>query len=121
VVSTGEYPIGIAINGETSAAIRDKGAPLGFKVLAPSIVKPEGLFVMKNAPHPHAALLFVEWVLSDEAQNYLAGTLGKGSAMKGVRGKFKEFQVKPDYVVSPKLGANLATYIQDFRKIIGAP
>ena len=121
VVTSGEYPVGIAINGETSAAIREKGAPLGFKVLAPSIVKPEGLFIAKNAPHPHAALLFAEWVLSDEAQGFLAGTLGKGSAMKGVRSKFKEFQVKPDYVVNPKLGANLQTYIQDFRKIMGAP
>jgi len=47
--------------------------------------------------------------------------LGKGSAMKGVRSKFKEFQVKPDYVVNPKLGTNLQVYIQDFRKIMGAP
>ena len=121
VVTSGEYPIGIAINGETSAAIREKGAPLGFKVLAPTIVKPEGLFVAKNSPHPHAALLFAEWVLSEEAQSFLAGTLGKGSAMKGARSKFKEFQVKPDFVVSPKLGANLQSYIQDFRKIMGAP
>ena len=121
VVTSGEYPIGIAINGETSAAIREKGAPLGFKVLAPSIVKPEGLFLAKNAPHPHAALLFVEWVLSEEAQSFLAMTLGKGSAMKGVRSKFKEFQLQPDFVVSPKLGANLQNYIQDFRKIMGAP
>jgi iron(III) transport system substrate-binding protein len=121
VVTSGEYPIGIAINGETSAAIREKGAPLGFKVLAPAIVKPEGFFVAKNAPHPHAALLFTEWVLSEEAQSFLATTLGKGSAMKGVRSKFKDFQVKPDFVVSPKLGANLQNYIQDFRKIMGAP
>ncbi len=121
VVSSGEYPIGIAINGETSAAIREKGAPLGFKVLAPVIVKPEGLFVAKNAPHPHAALLFAEWVLSEEAQSFLATTLGKGSAMKGARSKFKEFQLKPDFVVSPKLGANLQSYIRDFRKIMGAP
>ena len=121
VVTSGEYPIGIAINGETSAAIREKGAPLGFKVLAPSIVKPEGLFLAKNAPHPHAALLFVEWVLSEEAQSFLAGTLGKGSAMRGAKSKFKDFQIKPDFVVSPKLGANLQNYIQDFRKIMNAP
>jgi iron(III) transport system substrate-binding protein len=121
VVASGEYPIGIAINGETSAAIREKGAPLGFKVLAPAIVKPEGYFVAKNAPHPHAALLFTEWVLSEEAQSFLATTLGKGSAMKGVRSKFKDFQVKPDFVVSPKLGASLQNYIQEFRKIMGAP
>ena len=105
----------------TQVVTREKGAPLGFKVLAPTIVKPEGLFLAKNAPHPHAALLFVEWVLSDEAQSFLATSLGKGSAMKGVRSKFKDFQVKPDFVVSPKLGANLQNYIQDFRKIMGAP
>ncbi|HMA81426.1 MAG TPA: hypothetical protein VKR81_11070, partial [Candidatus Binatia bacterium] len=60
-------------------------------------------------------------VLSDEAQSFLAGTLGKGSAMKGARSKFKDFQLKPDFVVSPKLGTNLQTYIQDFKKIMGAP
>lgn len=121
VVTSGEYPIGIAINGETSAAIREKGAPLGFKVLTPVIVKPEGLFTMKNSPHPHASLLFSEWVLSQEAQSFLATTLGKGSAMKGVQSKFQEFRLRPDYVVNPKLGANLQAYIQDFRKIMGAP
>jgi iron(III) transport system substrate-binding protein len=120
VVSSGEFPIGIAINGETSAAIRDKGSPLGFKVLSPKIVKPEGLFLAKNSPHPHATLLFAEWVLSEEGQTVLATNLGKGIAMKGVRGKYQEFQLQPDYVVSPKLGPKLTTYIQDFAKILGA-
>lgn len=119
VVSSGEYPIGIAINGETSAGIREKGAPLGFSVLAPKIVKPEGLFVAKNAPHPHSALLFAEWALSDEAQTYLAGTLGKGVAIKGIRSRHREFQVQPDFVVTPDLGPKLRDYIRDFRKIMG--
>jgi iron(III) transport system substrate-binding protein len=120
VVSSGEFPVAIAINGETSAAIRDKGAPLGFKVLSPKIVKPEGLFLAKNAPHPNATLLFAEWVLSEEGQTVLASTLGKGIAMRGVRGKYQEFQVQPDYVVTPKLGPQLTSYIQDFGKILGA-
>src|SRR5262249_26536370 len=121
VVTSVEYPIGIGINGESSAAIRDKGAPLGFKVLSPTIVKPEGLFLPKNTPHPYAALLFVEWVLSDEAQSFLATTLGKSSAMKGVRSKFKEFQLQPDFVVTPKLGPRLQAYIQEFAKIMNVP
>jgi iron(III) transport system substrate-binding protein len=120
VVSSGEYPIGIAINGETSAAIRDKGAPLGFKVLSPKIVKPEGLFLARNSPHPHASLLFADWVLSEEGQSVLAGKLGKGVAMKGVRSKFQEFQLQPDYVVTPQLGPKLKAYIEDFAKIVGA-
>ena len=120
VVSSGEYPIGIAINGETSAAIRDKGAPLGFKVLAPKIVKPEGLFLARNSPHPHASVLFADWVLSEEGQSVLSGKLGKGVAMKGVRSKFQEFHIQPDYVVTPQLGPKLKSYIEDFAKIVGA-
>ena len=119
VVSSGEFPVAIAVNGETSAAIRDKGAPLGFKVLAPKIVKPEGLFLAKNSPHPNATLLFAEWVLSEEGQTVLASTLGKGIAMRNVRGKYQEFEVQPDYVVTPKLGPKLTSYIQEFGKILG--
>ena len=119
VVGTGEFPIGIAVNGETSSAIRDKGSPLGFKLLAPKIVKPEGFFLMKNSPHPHAAILFAEWVLAEEAQTFLAATLGKGTAMKGVKSKYQEFQLQPDYVVTPKLGPKLNDYLKEFRQIMG--
>jgi hypothetical protein len=31
--------------------------------------------------------------------------------MKGVRSKFKEFQMQPDFVVTPKLGPKLQAYI----------
>lgn len=121
MVSSGEYPVGIAINGETSAGIREKGGPLGFKVLSPKIVKPEGLFFAKNSPHPHAAVLFMDWILSEEGQSLLAGKLGKGVAMKGVRSRYEEFQLQPDYVVTPKLGPVLKTYIEEFAKILGVP
>lgn len=39
--------------------------------------------------------------------------------MKGLRSKIKEFQIQPDFVVGPKLGANLQNYMQEFRKIMG--
>ena len=119
VVGTGEYPVGIAINGETSAAIRDKGLPLGFKLLAPKIVKPEGFFLIKSSSHPHTTVLFADWVLSEEAQSFLATTLGKGTAMRGVKSKYQEFQVQPDYVVTPKLGPKLNDYLKEFRQIMG--
>ena len=47
--------------------------------------------------------------LSDEAQNFSRRQLGQGQRHEGVRSKFKEFQVKPDYVVNPKLGADFET------------
>jgi ABC-type Fe3+ transport system substrate-binding protein len=81
--------------------MRDKGAPLGFSVLPPGIIKPNGFFVAKKAPHSHAALLFTDGSLSEEGQKVLAVNLGKGVAMKGVSAKYKEVQGEADYVVGP--------------------
>jgi len=119
LVAAGEYPIAIAVVGETSAEMRERGAPLGFSVLAPKIIKPSAIFLARKAPNPHAALLFTEWVLSEEGQRFLATTLGKGVAMRGMQVKYKVFQVEPDFVVSPELGVKLAPYIKEFQKIFG--
>jgi hypothetical protein len=42
--------------------------------------------------------------------------LGKGSAMKGVRSRFKEFQLQPDFVVTSKLGPSCKTTFRIFVK-----
>ena len=119
LVAAGEYPIAISVNGETAAEFRDKGAPLGFSVLTPKIIKPNAVFLARKAPHPRAAVLFTSWVLSEEGQKVLATSLGKGVAMKGIQPKYSEFQVTPDFVVGIELGAKLKQYIRDFQKIFG--
>lgn len=119
LIAAGEQPIAIAVNAETAAAVRDKGAPLGFSVLSPRIIKPNGFFVAKKAPHPYAALLFTDWTLSEEGQKVLALELGKGVAMKGIPVKYKEFQGEPDYVVGPEFGDKLNQHMKEFQKIFG--
>jgi len=119
LVAAGEQPIAVLVNGETTAEVKDKGAPIAFSLLAPKIIKPNGLFVSKKAPHPHAALLFTDWVLSEEGQKVLAVELGKGVAMKGLPVKYKEFQVEPDYVVAAEFGNQLKQYMAEFQKILG--
>jgi iron(III) transport system substrate-binding protein len=119
LIAAGEQPIAIAVNAETTADMRDKGAPLGFSVLPPRIIKPNGFFVAKKAPHPHATLLFTDWALSEEGQKVLAIELGKGVAMKGIPSKYKEFQGEPDYVVGPEFGSQLKQHMTEFQKIFG--
>jgi iron(III) transport system substrate-binding protein len=119
LIAAGEQPIAIAVNAETAAEVRDKGAPLGFSVLSPRIIKPNGFFVAKKAPHPHAALLFTDWTLSEEGQKVLALELGKGVAMTGIPVKYKEFQGEPDYVVGPEFGNQLKQHMTEFQKIFG--
>ncbi len=119
LVAAGEQPIAILVNGETTAEVRDKGAPIGFSLLTPRIIKPNGFFMAKKAPHPHAALLFSDWTLSEEGQKVLAVELGKGVAMKGLPVKYKEFQGEPDYVVGAEFGDQLKQYMAEFQKILG--
>jgi iron(III) transport system substrate-binding protein len=45
--------------------------------------------MIKNAPHPNAALLFIDFLLSDEAQVILA-TEGLGAAIDGIDAKIPE-------------------------------
>jgi ABC-type Fe3+ transport system substrate-binding protein len=119
LIAAGEQPIAIAVNAETAAEVRDKGAPLGFSVLSPRIIKPNGFFVAKKAPHPHAALLFTDWTLSEEGQKVLALELGKGVAMNGIPVKYKEFQGEPDFVVGPEFSSQLKQHMLEFHKIFG--
>ena len=119
LIAAGEQTIGVTVNAETTAEMRDKGAPLAFSVLPPRIIKPNGFFVAKKAPHPHAALLFTDWSLSEEGQKVLAVELGKGVAMKDIPSKYKEFQGEPDYVVGPEFGNQLKQHMTEFQKIFG--
>jgi len=44
---------------------RKSGAPINWFALAPTVAYTDGIGVMKRAPHPHAAVLFYDFVLSD--------------------------------------------------------
>lgn len=50
----------------------DASAPVDWISIGPVIARPNGVGVSRTAPHPHAALLFYEYMISD-AQRFLTG------------------------------------------------
>ena len=50
---------------------RKAGAPVDWVSLGPIIARPNGAGVSRNAPHPYAALLFYDYMISD-AQQFLS-------------------------------------------------
>jgi len=48
-----------------------QGAPIRWKALTPTFGRPNAIGVARQAPHPHAALLFADFVLSREGQTIL--------------------------------------------------
>lgn len=58
-------------------------------MIEPAIAIPNGVGVSRNAVHPHAAVLFYEYMLSEEAQQVLA-KIGYVTSQKKIPSTFSK-------------------------------
>jgi iron(III) transport system substrate-binding protein len=72
LVVSGEVPFALASHYNVSESAKKKGAPVGWIALEPLVARANGVAVARRAPHPYAALLFYDWLISDEGQRLLA-------------------------------------------------
>jgi len=72
LVAAGEVPLALTVYGFSAEQTKRKGAPLDWFAIPPLIARATAAGVAKNAPHPHAAVLFHDFLLTD-AQAILAG------------------------------------------------
>jgi iron(III) transport system substrate-binding protein len=89
-LNRGEYAIFLSGGHPDLIANRKAGAPV--KQIRPVEgvgVTPIGQSLLKNAPHPNAAKLWIEWSLSDEGQSLLADQ-GYAVVRKGIKAKEPE-------------------------------
>ncbi|MBI4331608.1 MAG: extracellular solute-binding protein [Chloroflexi bacterium] len=96
----GKYPI--LIGGSTSAAQRffDAGAPIKKVTPVEGTYLTTGaaaFLLMKNAPHPNAVKLLINWWLTREGMTYLSETYGYQSARVDVPTHFLD----PDSIRKP--------------------
>jgi iron(III) transport system substrate-binding protein len=92
LVISGEVPLSPTIYDSHVLLSKRKGAPEDWNPLEPSITNLGSGAVAKKAPHPYAALLFVEFMLSEECQKLYVET-GYGSPhfdISGPSGKFEK-------------------------------
>jgi len=71
LVVAGEYQIMVSAALHHVAISQKKGAKIGFSSPDPVIARPDHIQLMKAAPHPHAAMLFIDFLLSKEGQGVL--------------------------------------------------
>jgi iron(III) transport system substrate-binding protein len=72
LVAAGELPVCLTIYSGNADSIKEKGGPIDWVAVEPLVGRPQALALAKNAPHPHAAVLFADFVLSPEGQKLLA-------------------------------------------------
>jgi iron(III) transport system substrate-binding protein len=72
LVASGEVPFALTVYNYKVEQLRQKGAPIDWLAIGPAIARPNGVGVARQAPNPHAALLFYEFEISEEGQKILA-------------------------------------------------
>jgi iron(III) transport system substrate-binding protein len=70
LVVSGEVPLALTVYNYKAEQLKNKGAPIDWFAFPPAIARPNGVGMLRRAPHPHAAVLFFDFMLSD-AQNLL--------------------------------------------------
>lgn len=86
LVAAGEkwiYPNNVAYN---TVALKAKGAPVEDVYLAPTSVVAYPAVAMQNGPHPAAARVLVNWLLSKEGQEAICGQQRLTCSLPGVPG-----------------------------------
>ena len=71
LVASGEIPLAITTYSHGAEKMKQRGAPVEWFAIAPAIGRANGIGVARSAPHPHAAALFVDFLLSPEGQAIL--------------------------------------------------
>ena len=114
----GEIPLVVDIYAYTVDRAKKNGAPIDFHVVEPAIVHTITGGISKNAPHPNAAKLFMDYLLSEEGQRtYLTESLEP--ARTGMDPAWVPKGIKL-YVNDPKIGDKVGDYQKLFADIFGS-
>ena len=122
-VIAGEYPLGIMTFNHHDAISAEKGAPCDWIKMEPIVATTSSIGIIKNAPHPNAAKLFIDFVLSDEGQQVLSDAFylpakpsikAKVPELKPAQGGFKVTSISPNDVTKG-LDKWIAIYNELFR------
>jgi iron(III) transport system substrate-binding protein len=115
----GESAIAIAARGRRVSEYKQQGAPIDYRILDPYAGEPNFVTLMQRAPHPFAALLFIDWMLSEEGQTRMA-EVGRVSVRRGIKHRpwVQELFQKDFVFLSPSsIGPNLNEIIEQFNRI----
>ena len=118
LVIAGESDIDIDSTFSVLTPLMRNGAPVAWTTLGPTLVVPVGHGVATRAPHPNAAKLFIDFVLSREGQRLIL-TFDRNSARSDLaqeQGAMKDVKLIP---LDPSLGDNMEFYARQAQEIFG--
>ena len=100
--------------------LKKRAAPVDWVAVEPLISRQFALALLKNAPHPNAAKLYIDFILSKEAQQELA-SIGYNSGRRDFESQIlKQIPPKLKIVpVRPEMGERYNEYFKLYRDVMG--
>jgi iron(III) transport system substrate-binding protein len=89
LLAAGEFPITMVSNANLILELKKAGAPIEPIRISPVFLRPSLLLLAANAPHPHAAMLYLDFLLSKEGQSLLAKS-GRLPGRKDIQAEDRE-------------------------------
>jgi iron(III) transport system substrate-binding protein len=71
MVASGEVEYALTVYNFTAEQLRQRGAPIAWQALPPVVARSNGVAVPLRAAHPHAAILYYDFMLAEEGQKIL--------------------------------------------------
>jgi iron(III) transport system substrate-binding protein len=101
LVVSGEVPLSPTIFDANITQARQKGAPVDWRPLEPVVTTVAYSGLTMKAPHPHAALLFLDWLHSKEGQQMIlkGGLWSPREDIGSLTQKFKKSYIDEKYSV----------------------
>jgi iron(III) transport system substrate-binding protein len=90
MVAAGEVPVGLTIYNANAQSLKQRGAAIDWVPIEPTLARPQGVAVARNAPRPHSAALLADFMISPEAQT-LFNSLGRPPANMKVKSQLNNF------------------------------
>jgi iron(III) transport system substrate-binding protein len=65
MVASGEVPMALDIYNYKAEQLKQQGIPVDWFTINPAVAAPQAIGVLRHAPHPNAAVLFFDFMLTD--------------------------------------------------------
>jgi len=116
----GEFPLSIA-HGSRIEQLKGEGAPVDWVDTAdPIVTSPSVIALSARAPHPNAARLFVDYVLSPDGQKLMRDNF-RVTVRSDIPPLVKKLDMKRlhTFFVNPKIAGRYGEFQKDYQEIFG--
>ena len=120
LVAAGELDIGIRLYNYRVQLLKEQGAAIEWVAQEPIVAEIHPIGVAAHAPHPNAARLFIDYILSKEAQTIVANDLRRIPDRIDVDTPVPELKCRGKNIVAfdPSIVDDYERYLKLFRKVL---